>query len=334
MAADLRDKVVVITGASSGIGRAAAQAFAAAGARLALAARNQSALTVAARECVEAGGEAGGDAIAVPCDVTDAEQVLHLAETARQHYGRIDVWVNDAGVHLLGRVDEVPLEDFRQVVDVNLMGTVHGCRAALPVFRSQGAGVLINIGSMAGTMGQPYAAAYVASKWAVRGLSEALRMEVMDQPGIQVCAVLPPSIDTPLFQHAANYAGRAVQPIPPVYSPEQVAETIVAVARRPVRETFIGMGRLTAMAHAVAPGATERLMSRAASRHHFQQRPSGPYQGNLYTPQADSVHGGWGSESSNSHTGRNAALVAAGLAVAVPLGVYAWRRMQQRAAYV
>lgn len=328
MAADLRNKVVVITGASSGIGRAAAQAFAAAGARLALAARSQAALEIAARECVEAGGEA----IPVPCDVTDAEQVLHLAETARQHFGGIDVWINDAGVHLLGRLDEVPLEDFRQVIEVNLMGTVHGCRAALPVFRSQGAGVLINIGSMAGTVGQPYAAAYVASKWAVRGLSEALRMEVMNQPGIHVCAVLPPSIDTPLFQHAANYAGRAVQPIPPVLSPEQVADTIVAVARRPVREAFIGMSRLAVVAHTLAPGATERVMSRIASRRHFQRRASGPSQGNLYAPKADSVHGGWGGEP--SHAGRNAALVAAGIAVAVPLGVYAWRRMQQRAAYV
>lgn len=326
MAADLRNQVVVITGASSGIGRAAAQAFARAGARLVLAARSEAALAVAARECAEAGGEA----IPAPCDVTDAEQVLHLAETARQRFGRIDVWVNDAGVHLLGRLDEVPLEDLRQVIDVNLMGTVHGCRAALPVFRAQGAGVLINIASIAGTVGQPYAGAYVASKWAVRGLSEALRMEVMDQPGIHVCTVLPPSIDTPLFQHAANYAGRAVQPIPPIHSPEEVADTIVAVARRPVREAFIGMGRLAAAAHTLAPGVTERLISRVASRRHFQRRASGPSTGNLYTPQADSIHGGW--SDGQSHTGRNAALVAAGVAVAVPLGIYAWRRYRQRAA--
>ena len=325
MAAELRDKAVVITGASSGIGRAAAQAFARAGAQLVLAARSEAALAVAARECAEAGGEA----IPAPCDVTDAEQVLHVAETARQRFGRIDIWINDAGVHLLGRMDEVPLEDFRQVIDVNLMGTVHGCRAALPVFRAQNAGVLINIGSLAGTVGQPYASAYVASKWAVRGLSEALRMELIDQPHIHVCTILPPSIDTPLFQHAGNYAGRAVQPMPPVYSPEQVADTIVAVARRPVREAFIGMGRLAAAAHAIAPGATERLMSRAASRRHFQRRPSGPSQGNLYTPQADSVHGGWGSQAV-SHKGRNTALVAAGIAVAVPLGVYAWRRLRAR----
>lgn len=328
MAADLRNQVVVITGASSGIGRAAAQAFAREGARLALAARSGPALDVAARECAQAGGEA----IAVVCDVTNAEEVLNLAETARQRFGRIDVWINDAGVHLLGRLDEVPLEDFRQVIEVNLMGTVHGCRAALPVFRVQGGGVLINIAAMAAAMGQPYAAAYVASKWAVRGLSEALRMEVMDQAAIHVCTVLPPSIDTPLFQHAGNFAGKAVQPVPPVHSPEQVADTIIAVARRPVREAFIGMSRLAAIIHAVAPGATERLMSRAASRRHFQRRVSGPSHGNLYVPQPDAMHGGWNGR--NSHLGRNVALVAAGIAVAVPLGIYAWRWRHDRAGYV
>lgn len=329
MAVELRDQVVVITGASSGIGRAAAQAFARLGCRLALAARSQSALEVAARECADAGGEA----IPVACDVTDAEQVLHLAETARQRFGRIDVWVNDAGVYMAGRFDEVPLDDFRQVIDTNLMGTVYGCRAALPVFRAQGHGVLINIASMVGAVGQAYASAYVASKWAVRGLSETLRQELLDQPAIHVCAVLPPSIDTPLFQNAANFSGRAVQPIPPVHSPEEVADTIVEVARNPVREAFIGMGRLVAAAHAIAPAATERMMARAANRRHFQRRAMAVSRGNLYAPQQEEIHGGW-AVGGESHAARNAALVAAGLAVAVPLGVYAWRRYQRRGAYM
>ncbi|HTH17710.1 MAG TPA: SDR family oxidoreductase, partial [Magnetospirillum sp.] len=323
-----RDQIVVITGASSGIGRAAAQAFAQAGCRMALAARSASALEVAAREC----NEAGGQAIPVPCDITDAEQVLNLAETARQSFGRIDVWVNAAGVYMTGRFDEVPLDDFRQVIEVNLMGTVHGCRAALPVFRSQGHGVLINIASMAGTVGQAFASAYVASKWAVRGLTETLRQELLDQPGIQVCAVLPPSIDTPLFRNAANFTGRAVQPIPPVHSPEEVAETIVAVARNPVREAFIGMGRLVAAAHALAPTATERMIARAATRQHFRRRATAASRGNLYAPQEQAVYGGW--DGNQSHAARNAALVAAGLAVAAPIVIYAWRRFQQRGTYI
>lgn len=326
--ADLRNKVVVITGASSGIGRAAAQAFAEAGCRLVLAARSEAALAIAARECATEGGEA----VPLVCDVADPKDVERLAQTAKERFGGIDVWVNDAGVHVFGRIEEVPLDEFQKVIQVNLMGTVHGCRAVLPIFRQQGRGVLINIGSMAGTIGQPFASAYVSSKWAVRGLSECLRMEVMDVPGIHVCTVLPPSIDTPLFQHAANHAGRAVQPMPPIHSPEEVARVIVSLARRPEREAFIGAGRLVAAAHSLAPAMTERLMARAVERRHFQPRPSGPSRGNLFSPQADAVHGGWGE---TSGSGRSSALaVAAGVAVAVPLGVYAWRRMRGRSAYV
>ncbi len=330
MARGIGNQVIVITGASSGIGRAAAQAFAQAGCKLVLAARSEPALEIAARECVDAGGQA----FPFACDVTSADDMMRLAEAAQSRYGQLDVWVNDAGVHMLGRIDEVPIDDFRQVIDVNLMGTVHGCRAALPVFRRQGFGTIINIASMAGTMGQPYATAYVASKWAVRGLSEALRMEVLDQPGIHVCTVLPPSVDTPLFQNAANFAGRAVQPVPPVHSPEEVADVIVSLARRPQREAFLGMSKLMVAAHAIAPGATERLMARTTERRHFQHRRSGASQGNLFGPGDQSVHGGW--QNGGDHR-RTALWVAAGTAaVAVPLGIYAWRRMKGRegAAYV
>jgi len=289
MARDIGNKVIVITGASSGIGRATAQAFAQAGCRLVLAARSAPALEIAARECVDAGGQA----LPFACDVTSADDMMRLAEATQSHYGQLDVWVNDAGVHLFGRLDDVPIDDFRQVIDVNLMGTVHGCRAALPVFRRQGHGTIINIASMSGTVGLPYATADVASKWAVRGMGEALRMELLDQPGIHVCTALPPSIDTRL---------------------EEVADMIVSLASRPQRESFMGMTKLMVAAHAIAPGATEGLLAR---RHRFQNRASRPFQDN---------------------GGRSTALwVAAGAAaVAVPLGVYAWRRMRERqgAAYV
>ncbi|MBC7906114.1 MAG: SDR family NAD(P)-dependent oxidoreductase [Rhodospirillaceae bacterium] len=317
MAAEAGGKVAVITGASSGIGRAAAQAFARQNWRLVLAARSLPALEIAAQECTDAGGEA----FPFACDVTHFDDIRALAEAAKQRYGQLDVWVNDAGVHMLGRFEDLPLEDFRQVIEVNLMGTVHGCRAALPIFRAQGHGVLINIASMAGAIGQPFASAYVASKWAVRGLSEALRMELLDAPGVHVCTVLPPSIDTPLFQHAGNVAGRAVQPVPPVHSPEELADIIVSLASKPEREVFMGMGRLVAAARAVAPAATERLMARAVAKRHFQQSTSGRSRGNLYAPQTDS--------------GRATAItIAAAALVAVPLGVYAWRRMRGHSAYV
>lgn len=329
---DLRDKVVVITGASSGIGRAAAHAFARAGCRLVLAARNQSALAEAARECRDLGAECE----AVPCDVTKEREVGRLAETALTRFGGLDIWLNDAAVTLFGRLERVPMEEFEKVIRTNVIGTAHGCRAAIPVFRKQGAGVLINVSSVAGTVGQPETSAYVASKWAIRGLSEALRMELMDQPGIAVCTVLPPSIDTPLFQHGANYSGRQIRPMPPVHAPEQVARLIVDLARNPRREAFVGpMPVLLRASHAVAPRLTERMMARTVERKHFRDQPAADSSGNLFTPQADAVHGGWAETDGGS--ARTAIMVAAGAAVAVPLGIYAWRRIQaarQRSAYV
>lgn len=315
MATELGAKVVVITGASSGIGRAAAQAFARQGCRLVLAARSQAALEIAARECTDAGGEA----VPFACDVTQFDDMATLAQAAKRRFGQLDVWVNDAGVHMPGRFEDLPLADFRQIIDVNLMGTVHGCRAALPIFRAQGHGVIINIASMAGAIAQPYASADVASKWAVRGLSEALRMELRNAPNVHVCTVLPPSMDTPLLQNLAAVTGRAVQPVPAVHSPEDLANIIVGLARKPEREIFMGMSRLITVAHAMAPGATEHLMARAAARRRFQQGPSGQSQGTLFSPQGN---------------GTKALTMAAVAMVAVPVGIYAWRRMRRHSAYV
>lgn len=293
----IRDAAIVITGASSGIGRASARAFAARGGTVVLAARRGGALEELAAECERLGGRA----LAVPTDVTDEEAVQALARRAIETFGRIDVWVNNAAVSLFGRFEEVPTEAYRRVIETNYFGYVYGARAVLPYFREQGSGVLINNASVVGTVGQPYASAYVSTKWAIRGLSECLRMELAldDARDIHVCTVLPAAIDTPLYQQAANYTGRAPQPLKPVYDAEIVAEAIVELAEHPRRERFVGaMGRLLTLQHTVAPGLTERMFARQVDAHHFQDVPVAPTEGNLFEPMAEwsTVSGGWKAE--------------------------------------
>ena len=290
---DMKDKVVVVTGASSGIGRATAHAFAKRGASLLLAARSDQQLDIVEAECADLGVRA----IGVPTDVADNEQVERLGARAEEEYGRFDVWVNNAGLLLLGRIDETPVADFERVIQTNLLGTAYGSRVALKHFRRRGQGTLINMASIVSGAAQLYASAYTASKWGVRGLSEALRMEVADQPGIQVCTVMPSAIDTPIFQHAGNYTGHDILALPPVYPPEQVAETIVGLALSPRAEVTVGdAGRLMQLARSVLPqGVMARLNAGMQERSMLADRPEGPHSGNLYEPSGptSAVHGGW-----------------------------------------
>lgn len=314
------DSVVVITGASSGIGRAAALELARKGATLVVTARRAAALDDVVRECEELGARA----MAVPVDVTDAEAVERLARRAVETFGRIDVWVNDAAVTLFGRIEEVPLEDYRRVIETNLFGCIHGARAAIACFREQGSGVLINVASVAGKIGQPYTSAYNASKFAIVGLSECLRQELLDAEDIHVSTVLPASIDTPLFQQAANYTGRAVKPLTPIYEARQVAQAIVQMAESPKREVVVGgAGRRLLLMHTMMPAFAERRMARKVEQEHFQDRPAEPGPRNLYEPmpQCAAVSGGWKEPSlAPAFLGGSAVI---GLAV-LGLGLAAW----------
>jgi short-subunit dehydrogenase len=188
---------------------------------------------------------------------------------------RIDVWVNNAAVTLFARIEEAPYEAYRKVLETNLFGYIHSARAVLPYFRKQGSGTLINVSSVVGKPGSPFVSAYTISKFGIVGLSESLRMELQDAPDIHVCTVLPASIDTPLFQHAANFMGRAVKPLEPIYSADQVANAIVDLARRPRREIMVGnAGRIQALMHAIAPGLIERRYAKQVEKNHFQDKPA------------------------------------------------------------
>ena len=310
MARDLSSSVVVVTGASSGIGRATAFAFARAGAKVVLAARREEALRDAAAECERHGAEA----LAVATDVRDPAAMERLAERAQARFGGVDVWVNNAGVTLMGRFEDAPEDLWREVVEINLFGYANGARAALPLLRARN-GALINVGSVNSRVGAPYASAYVASKFAVRGFAECLRDELRGE-GVDVCTVLPASIDTPLFQHAANFAGRPVKPLRPVIRPERVAATIVRCAKRPRREVVVGIsGRQLIALHDLALPLFERVMSRNVEREHFQQRPAEPSAGNLREPDPrwTGVTGGW-KEGDASPKGSGPALSAMGSA--------------------
>ncbi|HEY7123331.1 MAG TPA: SDR family oxidoreductase [Ktedonobacterales bacterium] len=320
----IQNSVVVITGASSGIGRAAALEFARKGANLVLGARNETALRDAAAEC----GWLGGRAVVVPTDVTDKKAVQNLARQAIENFGRLDVWVNCAAVTLFARFEEASLESYRQVIETNLFGCIHGARAALPYFHEQGSGVLINVSSVVAKTPQPYTSAYDITKSGIWALSQSLREEFMlDGGDIHVCTVLPATIDTPIFQHAANYTGRAVRAMPPVHSAEQVARAIAKCAEHPRREVSVGgAGIMLKGLHAVAPNLTERLMAMQVDRKHLTDQPAGPTPGNLFAPMPewDRVSGGW--QKPARSTARNV-LVGGVVAAAASAG---WLLLRQR----
>ncbi|MGW5731864.1 MULTISPECIES: SDR family oxidoreductase [Streptomyces] len=295
MAADL-DRVVVITGASSGVGRASALAFAARGCSLVLAARRAQVLEEVAEECRT---RHGARTLVVPTDVTDAEAVDHLAQRAVTAFGRIDVWLNDAAVAAFGALEDIPREVFRQVVDVNVLGCVNGARAALAVMRGQRHGTIVNMSSVVGAAVVPYNTPYVLSKAAVRALGGTLRQELRlaGQHGIHVCTVLPATMDTPFFRDAANYSGRAVTPMAPVYTPERAAKTVVRLAVKPRREAYVGpAGQALGILSKLTPPLVERVLAHQMDRAHLsREHAAEPTDGNVLEPSADpaSVGGGW-----------------------------------------
>ena len=316
--------VAVITGASSGIGRATARELASRGFSLVLTARDDEALGVVVEECEDL----GADALAVPADVTDENDVREVARRAVAEYGRIDVWINNAAVYMLGKFDEIPSDAAQRLIEVNVFGYFNGGRAALRQFRKQGSGILINIGSVNSVAPQPYSSVYVASKHAIRGWSRSLRMELALQDlddRIHVCTVLPAAIDTPIFQHAANFTGRPIRALNPAYAPEEVARAVADLIDEPEAEIIVGRaGRQLVERSTRSPRAYEASVPRLIDRDHFKEGTARKTDGNLFESIGPkTVTGGWAKSSAKA---KWVAGFAGAAAVAAVAGFLARRR--------
>jgi NAD(P)-dependent dehydrogenase (short-subunit alcohol dehydrogenase family) len=276
----LSEQVMVITGASSGIGLVTAKQAAERGACVVLAARNEKDL----HEATEAIRRAGGRAALAVADVADAAQVDAIADTALREFGRIDTWVNNAAVSMYGRITELSIDDMRRQMDVNYWGQVYGARVAVRHMRQRG-GALINVGSALSDRAIPLQGVYCAAKHALKAFTDTLRME-LEEEGVPIAVTLvkPASIDTPFFDKARTYLGVEPQPVPPVYAPEVVSEVILHAAEHPLRELIAGGSGAKLSAARFAPRLADLYMERWTFTSQATDKATGGRPDNLYEP--------------------------------------------------
>lgn len=284
----LSGTIVVITGATSGIGRETAREFAATGATVVIAGRRKDRL----QELVGEIETKGGQALAVPTDVSDQSQVEELINTAIRHFGRVDVLVNNAGVAIASRFEQMALEDFRRLMDVNFWGAVYACRAVVPQMRKQRGGVILNVSSIFGKRGMPFETAYCASKFALAGFSEALRAELMSE-NIDVCTIFPGAVETEIFDAAANNTGLELPGFVPKFPAKQMAKLIVQTARFPQAEVIAAIdAQAINLTRTVVPTLMDLALGWSVPfmdvlRRGKTQNEPGQSSNNLYEPQEE-----------------------------------------------
>jgi len=318
----LAEQTIVLTGATSGIGLVTARMAADRGARLVLVARNEDALN----RLVDEIRSDGGQAIAVATDVSKESQVKNIARQAIETFGSIDTWINNAGVSIYGKLEDVPDADSRRLFETNFWGVVNGSLIAAKHMEKKG-GTLINIGSTLSDRAIPIQGMYSASKHAVKGFTDALRMELEAiKAPVLVSLVKPAAIDTPYKEHAKNYLGVQPENPPPVYSPETAAETILYCAEHPVRDVFVGGGgKALSVIGEYAPRVTDLYMEAMMIDMQKTDIPAGdnPLE-SLYLPNDGSLteRGGYRGHVAESSIYTKASLhpVATGAAVALGLG--------------
>lgn len=288
MRRQIAGQVVVITGASSGIGRCTAEYLASQGARVVVTARRAEVLD----DLVGQIESKGGDAVAVPGDITLKDDLRAVAKAAVDRFGRVDTWVNNAGVYIQGRIQDITLEEFRRVLDVNVVGTINGTQAALEVMLPQGSGVIVQVSSIAGRRGVPYTTPYSASKSALDGFTEALRAELWGS-GVHFSIVYPQTVDTPIFQQSRGKLGVVPKPAAPMATPLRVARAIARLAQTGERHLYFGWAGPLAKLNALSPAAADWLLHHTQGFTYSDLRAG---EDNLYEPSTTvppTVRGGW-----------------------------------------
>jgi NAD(P)-dependent dehydrogenase (short-subunit alcohol dehydrogenase family) len=286
-------QTVLITGASSGIGRATAVELARRGAQLVLVARGDEPLADTAEEAHAAGAAA---AIVCPADVLDEDAFRAAVETAVDRFGRLDAVIHAAQVMAYGTIEQLPRKVFERVVETAVHGTASVARVVLPVFRKQGAGHLVVVNSLLGNVAAPLMGSYVAAKWGQLGLVRVLQMEVRDAPGVSVSAVQPGGVDTPIYFQGASWTGSTGRPPPPVYSPQRVARTVLSTLDRPRRVVQAGLfNPLITAGFRLLPGVYDYLVGPLLQRMAIADDDVPPTEGNVFEsrPAGNATEGHW-----------------------------------------